>query len=34
MFGKNRQRATRILAIVLGTVIIVSMVGSYFALLF
>jgi hypothetical protein len=33
-FGKNRERNTRIFGIVLGTVVIVSMVFSYFSLLF
>jgi hypothetical protein len=34
MFGKNRERNTRILAIVLGVVVIASMLFSYFSLLF
>jgi predicted nucleic acid-binding Zn ribbon protein len=32
LFGKNRDKATRIISIVLGAVIIISMVVSYFAL--
>jgi len=32
MFGKNRDRLTKIVAIVIGTVVIVSMVVSSFAL--
>jgi hypothetical protein len=34
LFGKNRDRNTRIFAIILGAVVIVSMVFSYFSLLF
>ena len=34
MFGKNRDRNTRIFGSILGVVIIASMVFAYFALLF
>ena len=34
LFGKNRDRNTRIFAALLGVVVIVSMVFAYFSLLF
>ncbi len=34
MFGKNKDRLTKIFAIVIGTVVIISMVVSSFALVF
>jgi hypothetical protein len=34
LFGKNRERNTKILGWVLAVVVIVSMVFSYFSLLF
>lgn len=34
LFGKNRDRNTRILGWALGIVVILSMVFSYFSLLF
>ena len=34
LFGKNRDRNTRIFGSILGVVVIVSMVFAYFSLLF
>jgi predicted nucleic acid-binding Zn ribbon protein len=34
MFGKNHQKTAKLFAMVLGVVVIVSMVLSYFALVF